>query len=177
MNKEDAKKQLAAESATISSVRVITTSRAKEIIDKIELDHPKVKLPQEVGEELDEYKRGFEHDIDVLGFLTDVDNLMELNKTYAWMYESDGDRSSHVNRLADAYRYGWEAEPEAKWYVKTPKEWWEEPDVPEWMHLDTQCGVCSGFNKPSRTAFTSAELKKHHFDSDIFTLVPVEEEK
>lgn len=150
---------------------------AHKIIDDLTIDHPKVKLPREVGEELDEYKRGFEHDIDVLDLLADVDSLYGLLKTNKWLYDSDGDRSDHANRLIDAYRYGWKAEPEAKWYVQTPKEWWEEPDIPEWMHLDTLCGVCSGFSKPSRTAFTRAELKKYHLDSDIFTLFPVEDEK
>lgn len=146
------------------------------IVDAIASDHPKAKLPREVGEELDEYKRGFEHDIDILDLLADVDmSSSELLKTNKWIYDSDGDRSVHANRLIDAYRYGWEVEPEAKWYVQTPKEWWEEPDIQEWMHLDKLCGVCSGFAKQSRTAFTRAELKKYHLDSDIFTLVPVED--
>ena len=77
----------------------------------------------------------------------------------------------------DSGRYGWEAEPEAKLYVQTPKEWWEDSAIPEWMHFDTCRGVCSGFSKLGRTAFTRAELKQYNLDSDIFTLVPVEADK
>ena len=147
------------------------------IVDAIEPEHQKVKLPREVGEELDEYKRGFEHDIDVLDLLADVGSLSELMKTNKWLYDSDGDRSDHANRLIDAYRYGWEAEPEAKWYVQTPKEWWEDKNKPEYVDLDSM-GISDGLKcKEYAAQFTRAELKKYHFDSDIFTLVPVEEDK
>ncbi|WP_179395029.1 DUF1642 domain-containing protein [Lacticaseibacillus absianus] len=141
-------------------------------------EEQKVKLPREVGEELDEYKRGFEHDIDVLDLLADVDmSLSELLKTNKWIYDSDGDRSDHANRIIDAYRYGWEDEPEAKWYVQTPKEWWEDKNKPECFDLDSM-GISDGLKcKEYAAQFTRAELKKYHFDSDIFTLVPVGESK
>ena len=189
MNKEEAKKQIyqaleikaREDSHIIGSPYVSwveTADKIDAIIDSLTIDHPKVKLPREVGEELDEYKRGFEHDIDVLDLLADVNmGLSELLKTNKWLYNSDGDRSDHANSLIDAYRYGWEAEPEAKWYVQTPKEWWEQPDAPEYMSLD-QLGVVSGIgSKKLADKFTRAELKNYHFDSDIFTLVPLEEEK
>jgi hypothetical protein len=45
------------------------------------------------------------------------------------------------------------------------------------MSLD-QLGVVSGIgSKKLADKFTRAELKKYHLDSDIFTLMPVEEEK
>lgn len=131
-------------------------------------EEQKVKLPREVGEELDDYQA---EDIDLLDYLHDVIDSDELRVTRVWMLH---DREHRIGILADAYRYGWEAEPEAKWYVQTPKEWWDDPDVQEWMHLDKSCGVRSGFNNSSRTAFTRYELKHYHLDSDIFTLVPVE---
>ena len=170
MNKEEAKKQIDADDASINGVKLITTRRAKEIIDAID-DHPKVKLPREVGEELDAWQKNnpgatFGHYMDCVTYEADG-----LDDTYAW-YQGD-----KLAILVDACRYGWEAEPEAKWYVQTPKEWWEDSDIPEWMHFDTCRGVCSGFSKLGRTAFTSAELKQYHLDSDIFTLVPVGEEK
>ena len=84
------------------------------------IEEQKVKLPREVGEELDEYKRGFEHDIDVLDLLTDVDDLSELLKTHKWLYNSDGDRSEHANRLIDAYRYGWEVEKPKRYVLPMP---------------------------------------------------------
>ena len=173
MNKEEAKKQIDADEASINGVKLITACRAKDIIDAID-DHPKVKLPREVGEAWIEYVdsrqtgRGIDKLDMALVFL--VREECPNDNVHSWYTVTPG----ALAILADAYRYGWEAEPEAKWYVKTPKEWWDVPDIPEWMYLDTLCGVCSGFIKPSRTAFTSAELKKYHLDNDIFTLVPVE---
>ena len=155
----------------------LASSDVNNIVDKIELLHQKVKLPREVGEELDEYKRGFEHDIDVLDFLTDIYQSSELQKTNKWLYNSDGDRSGHANRLIDAFRYGWEVEPEAKWYVQTPKEWWEDENKPEYVDLDSM-GISDGLKiKKYASQFTRDELKKYHLDSDIFKLVPVEDEK
>ena len=182
MNKEEAKKRIsqaleikAREDSHIIGLPYVswgeTADKIGAIIDSLTIDHPKVKLPREVGEELEDYQN---EDIDLLDYLHDVIDSKELRATRVWMLD---DREHRIGILADAYRYGWEAEPEDKWYVQTPKEWWEEPDIPEWMHLDTLCGVCSGFNNPSRTAFTRAELKHYHLDSDIFTLVPVEGEK
>lgn len=79
-----------------------------------------------------------------------------------------------VQGAIDAYHYGWEAEPEAKWYVQTPKDWWEQPNAPEYIILD-QIGIVSGIvGKKLAYKFTRAELKRYHLDSDIFTLVPVE---
>ena len=160
-----------------------TWEEAKDTInksfDRITVDHPKVKLPREVGEELDEYKRGFEHDIDVLYLLVDVDNLSELLKTNKWLYDSDGYRSEHANRLIDAYRYGWEAEPEAKWYVKTPESWESEDGDFGWLYKSIYGGVdtTSHIDGEESDQFTRAEIKQYHLDSDIFTLVPVEADK
>ena len=156
----------------------LAASDVNNIVDKIELLHQKVKLPREVGEELDEYKRGFEHDIDVLDFLTDIYQSSELQKTNKWLYNSDGDRSGHANRLIDAFRYGWEAEPEAKWYVKAPESWKADGGGRHWLYKPSRGGIdACGHTGDSDEQFTRAELKHYHFDSDIFTLVPVEEEK
>ena len=150
-----------------------TWQEAKDTIntafDRLTVDHQKVKLPRDVGEELDEYKRGFEHDIDVLDLLADVDSLYGLLKTNKWLYDSDGDRSDHANRLIDAYRYGWEAEPEAKWYVKAPESWHKDEDC--WANIEY--GEVNFDAKYWANPFTRAELKQYHLDSDIFTLVPV----
>ena len=163
-----------------------TKDAINKAFDNIIIDHPKVKLPREVGEELDEYKRGFEHDIDVLDLLADVGmGLSELLKTNKWIYDSDGDRSDHANRLIDAYRYGWEAEPEELFYVLGPESWENRNAVHDRQcngELDTGIHFSDEGPSPLETpdeeyAFTRAELKKYHLDSDIFTLVPVGEEK
>ena len=170
MNKEEAKKQIDADDASINGVKFITTRRAKEIIDAID-DHPKVKLPREVGEELDQFADRY---VDVLQFAYHLYALSatEFPALVNWLCSAE-----RRWVIIDAYRYGWEAEPEAKWHVQAPKEWWDDPDVQEWMHLDKSCGVRSVFNNSSRTAFTRYELKHYHLDSDIFTLVPVGESK
>lgn len=145
------------------------------------VEEQKVKLPREVGEELDEYKRGFEHDINVLDLLVDVDNLSELLKTNKWLYDSDGYRSEHANRLIDAYRYGWEAEPEELFYVKAPENWVGD-GLSHFIYMCksyTDVGIdrTNAYKNNPYAKFTRAELKLYHLDSDIFTLVPVEEEK
>ena len=157
-----------------------TWNETKDLINKefddLTIDHPKSKLPQKVGEAWIEYVdsrqtgRGIDKLDMALVFLV-RENCPDDN-VQSWYTVTPG----ALAILADAYRYGWEAEPEAKWYVKAPKEWWEKPDIPEWMYLYNKRGVCSGF-KLSRTAFTRAEINNYHFDSDIFTLVPVEDEK
>lgn len=137
------------------------------------VEEQKVKLPREVGEELEDYQ---DEDIDLLDYLHDVIDSEELCSTRAWML---GNCEQRIGILADAYRYGWEAEPEAKWYVKAPESWGLNgcylckhsngqvfPDNPNPAALDSYW-----------TQFTRAELKKYHLDSDIFTLAPVEDEK
>lgn len=152
-----------------------TWQEAKDTIntafDRITIDHQKVKLPQEVGEELDDYQA---EDIDLLDYLNDVIDSEELRVTRVWMLH---DREHRIGILADAYRYGWEAEPESKWYVQTPKEWWEDKNKPEYVDLDSM-GISGGLKcKEYAAQFTRAEIKQYHLDSDIFTLVPVEDEK
>ena len=147
------------------------------IINKIdEHYYPKVVLPQDVGEELDEWM--FDNKDRLVGRIGElIFDMMTHEPKLTNVFCFVGDSEENYFKIIDAYRYGWEAEPEAKWYVQTPKEWWEDSDIPEWMHFDTCRGVCSGFSKLGRTAFTRAEIKQYNLDSDIFTLVPVEEEK
>ena len=169
MNKEDVVQAL-----MNAAYNCITDSELRDHFEQIifgnHFDHPKVKLPREVGEYLEHWLKA--NSIDTI--ITDLvyyegDHMVVRNW---WNSTPDA-----TYLIADMARYGWEAEPEAKWYVQTPKEWWDVPDIPEWIYLDTLCGVCSGFIKPSRTAFTRSELKQYHLDSDIFTLVPVENEE
>ena len=80
-------------------------------------------------------------------------------------------------RILRAYVTGWEVEPEAKWYVQTPKEWWEDKSKPEYIDLDSM-GISDGLKcKEYAAQFTRDELKKYRLDNDIFTLVPVGDEK
>ena len=171
MNKEEAKKQIDSDDASINGVKLITTCRAKGIIEAID-DHQKVNLPREVGEELEDYQN---EDIDLLDYLHDVIDSNELRTTRVWMLD---DREHRIGILADAYRYGWEAEPEAKWYVQTPNSWKAYGGGLKWLYKGSFSGVdlCIHTGEIDEQ-FTSSELKKYHLDSDIFTLVPVEEEK
>lgn len=119
-------------------------------------------------------KRGNNYDNRTIQELQVLKTLLEHDENNNSMIKPEN-RSAAIEML-EAYRYGWEAEPEAKWYVQTPKEWWAQPDAPEYMSLD-QLGVVSGIgSKKLADKFTRAELKKYHLDSDIFTLVPVEVE-
>lgn len=175
MNKEEAKKRIDADDASINGVKLITTRRAKEIIAAID-DHPKVKLPREVGEELNEWV--FDNKDRLVGRIGElIFDMMTHEPKLTNVFCFVGDSEENYFKIIDAYRYGWEAEPEARWYVQTPKEWRAQPDAPEYMSLD-QLGVISGIgSKKLADKFTRAELKQYHLDSDIFTLVPVEEDK
>ena len=182
MNKEEAKKRISRaleikardDSHIIGSPYVSwveTADKIDAIIDSLTVDHQKVKLPQEVGEDLEDYQN---EDIDLLDYLHDVIDSNELRTTRVWMLD---DREHRIGILADAYRYGWEDEPEAKWYVKAPKEWLDV-DMQDWTWVTFSGGA--GFDvtkKQYAPAFTRAELKQYHLDSDIFTLVPVGAEK
>jgi hypothetical protein len=149
----------------------IAASDVNNIVDKIEPDHHKVKLPLEVGEEFDLVATLYQ---DVLQFAYHLYSLSatEFPELVNCLCSDEGRWA-----IIDAYRYGWEAEPEAKWYVQTPKEWWEDKSEPEYVDLDSM-GISDGLKcKEYAAQFTRDELKKYRLDNDIFTLVPVGEEK
>jgi hypothetical protein len=158
----------------------LTWKEAKDMINKafdgLEPDHPKVKLPQEVIDELNDWQP--DHQEFYTGKINQLccaiwDEHPDLPAVIAFAEKSE----ENYLKVIDAYRYGWEDEPEAKWYVQTPKEWWEDKNKPEYVYLDSM-GISDGLKcKEYAAQLTRAELKKYHFDSDIFTLVPVEEEK
>ena len=185
MNKQEAKKRLLDE---LDHIDVGPTAYANlkiaigRMFNAIE-DHPKVKLPREVGEELDKVVAYWKLKGDRFPIDTIIGNLYACHgrqhHPYLSYWWDETDNASAI--LADAYRYGWEAEPEAKWYVQAPKEWCPEfafwickdgskvyPTLQEYMDYPE-------FNQQFQ--FTRAELKKYHLDSDIFTLVPVENEE
>ena len=113
MNKEEAKKQIDADEASINGVKIITACRAKDIIDAID-DRPKVKLPREVGEELEDWLK--------------TDNIDYILDDILCVYEGDHgvvrnwwcSMLGATYLIADAARYGWEAEKEALYNVKVP---------------------------------------------------------
>ncbi|MFD1484664.1 hypothetical protein ACFQ5J_05420 [Lacticaseibacillus baoqingensis] len=111
-------KEEAVQELMIAADNCITESDLREhfehIIFGLTVDHPKVKLPREVGEELEDYQ---DEDIDLLDYLHDVIDSKELRATRVWML---GDREQLIGILADAYRYGWEARKEALYNVKVP---------------------------------------------------------
>ena len=180
MNKEEAKKQIDADDASINGVKLITTCRAKEIIDAID-DHQKVKLPREVGKEFDTWiannQDGYGGRIsDLCGSLWD--EIQELSATTTFANESE----EKYFKVIDAYRYGWEAEPEELFYVLGPESWENRNAVHDRQcngELDTGIHFSDEGPSPLETpdeeyAFTRTELKQYHLDSEIFTLVPVE---
>jgi hypothetical protein len=175
MNKKEAKKQIDADEASINGVKLITACRAKDIIDAID-DHPKVKLPREVGEWVDMCRKD-----------GNAQSLLNYEATpgavdeWADAYENDGINDHFGKLLMQAYLYDWESEPEELFYVKGPKSWGYEH---AWasirnghMSWDSyeEYGKDVGFRYAH--AFTHAELKQYQLDSDIFTLVPVENEE
>ncbi|WP_407894699.1 hypothetical protein [Lacticaseibacillus sp. N501-2] len=140
------------------------------------VEEQKVKLPQDVCEELDDWMADNQD-----GWGCRIGNLIcdiETNEPELTnVIDFAGDSEENYFKIIDAYRYGWEDEPEAKWYVQTPKEWWEDKNTPEYVDLYSK-GISDGIKcKEYAAKFTRAELKKYHFDSDIFTLVPVEADK
>lgn len=153
----------------------LTWKEAKDMINKafdgLEPDHPKVKLPREVGEELDQFAARY---VDVLQFVYHLYALSatEFPALVNWMCSAE-----RRWVIIDAYRYGWEAEPEAKWYVKTPEAWESEDGDFGWLYKSIYGGVdtTSHGDGEENEQFTRAEIKQYHLDSDIFTLVPVEE--
>jgi len=146
------------------------------IIFGLTVDHPKVKLPREVGEELDQFAASY---VDVLQFAYHLYALhvTEFPALVNWLCSAE-----RRWMIIDAFRYGWEAEPEAepeaKWYVKAPESWKADDCGVDWLHKSSRGGVdLYSHTGESDEQFTHAELKKYHLDSDIFTLVPVEDEK
>lgn len=152
-----------------------TWQEAKDTIntafDRLTVDHPKVKIPQEVGEELEDWLK--------------TDNIDDILENLVCIYDIDHDAvrdwwESTIGAtylIADMARYGWEAEPEAKWYVKAPESWKADGRGQDWLYKPSCGGVDTCIHTgESDEQFTRAELKKYHLDSDIFTLVPVGEE-
>ena len=140
-----------------------------------EPDHPKVKLPREVGEEFDTWiannQDGYGGRIsDLCGSLWD--EIQELSATATFANKSE----EHYFKVIDAYRYGWEAEPEELFYVEAPENW-NTAVGQEYRWVSMRGGEFNLTVKGQAQTFTRAELKKYHLDSDIFTLVPVGAEK
>ena len=181
MNKEEAKKRISQaleikareDSHIIGSPYVSwveTADKIDAIIDSLTIDHQKVKLPRKVGEELDQFAARY---VDVLQFAYHLYALSatEFPALVNWMCSAE-------RRLViiDAYRYGWEAEPEERFYVQAPKNWQSEEEFPIYIRQGINFMSTTG-NIGIATTFTRSELKKYHLDSDIFTLVPVENEE
>jgi hypothetical protein len=180
MNKEEAIDALVSNTTAFWNAVVINgwqqemlNEQIKRIVDQIEPDHPKVKMPSEVGEDLEDWLA-----------VDDIDDVLD---DLACVY--DGDHQAvrdwwdstlgATYLIADMARYGWEPEPEERFYVLGPKSWGYEH---AWasirnghMSWDSykEHGKDLGFQYAQ--AFTRAELKKYHLDNDIFTLVPVED--
>ena len=167
MNKEEAKKQIDADEASINGVKIITACRAKDIIDAID-DRPKVKLPREVGEELEDWLKtdNIDYILDDILCVYDGDHEVVRN----WWCSMLG--ATYL--IADMARYGWEAEPEELFYVEAPENWGTGLTF-TWVTM--KYGRFDLTNKEDAKTFTRAELKQYHLDSDIFTLVPLEDEK
>lgn len=84
------------------------------IVDEIEPDHPKVKLPREVGEELEDWLATDNID-DIL------DDLVCVYDVYHEAVRDWWDSTLGATYLiADMARYGWEAKNEILYNVKVP---------------------------------------------------------
>lgn len=181
MNKEEAKKQIDEVISQLEWRRGGWTDYVKNyrttvhaIIDKIETDHQKVKLPRDVGEELDDWMADNQYRLGaIIGNLILDMMTHEPKLTNAFDFASDSEENFF--KIIDACRYGWEAEPEAKWYVKTPEAWESEDGDFGWLYKSIYGGVDTTSHGDGREdeQFTRAEIKLYHLDSDIFTLVPV----
>lgn len=126
MNKEEAKKQIdevinllewrhGGWTDCVKNDR--TTAHA--IIDKIEPDHPKVKLPRDVGEELDEWM--FDNKDRLVGRIGElIFDMMTHEPKLTNVFCFVGDSEENCLKVIDAYRYGWTAEKETLYNVKVP---------------------------------------------------------
>lgn len=147
-----------------------------EFIDALEPDHPKVKLPREVGEAWIEYVgsrptgRGIDNLDMALVFL--VREECPNDNVQSWYTVTPG----AISILSDAYRYGWDAEPEELFYVEAPENW-NAAVGQEYRWVSMRGGEFNLTVKGQAQTFTHAQIKEYHLDSDIFTLVPVEDEK
>jgi hypothetical protein len=142
------------------------------------VEEQKVKLPQDVCEELDDWMA--DNQDRLVGRIGElIFDMMTHEPKLTNVFCFVGDSEENYFKIIDAYRYGWEAEPEAKWYVKTPEAWESEDGDFGWLYKSIYGGIdtTSHFDGEENEQFTRAEIKQYHLDSDIFTLVPVEEEK
>ena len=111
--------------------------------DDLTIDHPKVKLPREVGEELDDWKKS-NFDENLSGYIEDVDaGLDDVEKATSWIYQRDDTseqkRTELYGILADAYRYGWEVEKPKRYVL--PMEGTEGDETQAYASYLTEVGV------------------------------------
>lgn len=130
MNKEEAKKRIsqaleikAREDSHIIGLPYVswgeTADKIGAIIDSLTIDHPKVKLPREVGVVVDEYRHSAWASMTDLLYWFHSTGTEKMPKAVAgWVDNVEMTKKQSI--LADAYRYGWEAEKEAMYYVKVP---------------------------------------------------------
>lgn len=155
----------------------------------IQRKHEAIELPKEVGEELDKFKKT---NGGLLEFVSKAGNchncysdLTNTNHFAVGDYTNTEQDNESIGKLVDAWRYGWEAESEELFYVLGPESWENRNAVHDRQcngELDTGIHFSDEGPSPLETpdeeyAFTRTELKQYQLDSDIFALVPVEEEK
>lgn len=173
MNKEEAKKRIsqaleikAREDSHIIGLPYVswgeTADKIDAIIDSLTIDHPKVKLPREVGEELDAWKRT-NFDENLSGYIQDVDSAMDdVEKVMRWIYRRDDTseqkRTELYGILADAYRYGWEAEKEAMYNVKVP---FVQAQGGLWFYINSDDKLDAIYIKELAKKFTMNEIEEN----------------
>lgn len=187
MNKEDVRKKMLDILGDIYHAKFVehglngytkfdghTWQEAKDTIntafDRITIDHPKVKLPRDVGEELEDWLKT--DSVDTI--ITDLVCVSEGDPQAVRDWWDSTLDATYL--IADMARYGWEAEPEAKWYVKAPESWKADGSVMVWLYKPSRGGVDMCIHSgESDEQFTRAEIKQYHLDSDIFTKIKCDE--
>lgn len=86
---------------------------------QLELDHPKVKLPRDVGEELDEWM--FDNKDRLVGRIGElIFDMMTHEPKLTNVFCFVGDSEENCLKVIDAYRYGWTAEKSKRYVLPMP---------------------------------------------------------
>lgn len=174
MNKEEAKKQI---DEVINQLEWrhgggtdyvkndCTTAHA--IIDKIEPDHPKVKLPREVGEELNEWMFDNKDRLDA-NICELIFDMMTHEPKLTNVFCFVGDSEENYFKIIDAYRYGWEADKLKRYVLPMPGTDYHNIQ----MHGNAQYYAIKGTRnwRPDAIALGTDDAVKHGYtvaQSDI----------
>lgn len=108
-------KNVAYNSGTFFNIYEVSLSKVLKIIDKFELDQPKLEVPQFVADWFEAHKENLEYDL-YLYQISIYDNKTKKDDFYYWMQKTN----NPVHKLINMHQFGYTVKKEKLYTVEIP---------------------------------------------------------